>query len=104
LVLHTLSNTLDFVIVPTNKTNTHHPMHLTDYIADVHSHLAAHAMPVTPQDLQQIQKDGLAHWATHEALLSKKEHALILDCLNSHAVPTPHLLIKDHKPIDSTTG
>ena len=91
-------------MVPTDKTNTYQPMQLADYISDVHAHLDAHAQPVSPKDLQRIQKEGLELLATHEALLSKKEHAFVLNCLNSRAVPSPHLLIKDHKEIDPRTG
>jgi hypothetical protein len=79
-------------------------MTLTDYIVDVRAHPEAHAQPVNPKDHQQLQKEGLDLSADHEALLLKKEHVFVLDCLNSRAVPNPHLLIKDHKEIDSRTG
>jgi hypothetical protein len=79
-------------------------MKLMDDIADVRTHVEAQAQPVNPKDLQQLQKEGLDLLAAHEALLSKKEHVFVLNCLNSHAVPNPHRLIKDHKEIDSRAG
>ena len=103
-VISDLSKDRELVAIPTDKTNSFLTMKLQDYVTDMHSHLTVRAQALSFAQLEQLHTDSLAFLATQESHLSKKEHAYLLECVNSRAVPTPHLLIKDHKPVSTTTG
>jgi hypothetical protein len=85
-------------VVPTDKTNSFRVMDLDTYSSQVKAHLQNHAKPISHKELQEVKQQGLKLLDNLTPHLSWGEYGYIEQSLQSHAVPTPKLLIKDHKP------
>ena len=87
------------VVVPTDKTNSHVTLPTEIYIDQVKEHLQAHGKKISHTDLGKVQDDALDLLSKVQPYLSNDEYYYIYNSLNSCAIPTPKLLVKDHKPL-----
>jgi hypothetical protein len=71
------------------------------YIEWVLNHLKTDAIEVSADKLIKIHEEGNELLSTLGNTLSEKEMGFVEEALESRAVPTPKLLIKDHKPMNS---
>ena len=89
------------VVVPTDKTNSFRTIETEEYINWVTKHLNKSAITSSHERIKEIFKDANELLLGIEDLLSENEYHFILETINSRAIPTPKLLIKDHKKKDS---
>jgi hypothetical protein len=92
----------DQVVVPTDETNSFHLVDSQDYIRWVKGHLDASAKVVSRHHLMDILESGKELLDDLEGLMGKKEYKFVKQSLLSRKIPTPSLLIKDHKKASST--
>ena len=79
------------IVVPTDKTNSHRTM-------DLHQgHLQANGKKVPRSRLVEVHKQALQLLESKRDIMSPKEENYLRRSINSKAIPTPKLLIKDHK-------
>ena len=90
------------MVVPTDKTNQFRTVKTSDYITWVGGHLDKSAKMVPRERLVEIEGDAfdLLERLDGVLLMTDKEHDFVKESLESKAVPTPQLLIKDHKDPD----
>ena len=88
----------EYVVVPTDKTNSHVTLPTEVYINQVNEHLQAHGKKISHTDLTTVQHNAMKLLAKVKPYLSNDEYYYISNSLNSCAIPTPKLLVKDHKP------
>jgi hypothetical protein len=91
----------DQVVVPTDETNSFHLVDSQDYIRWVKGHLDASAKVVSRHHLMDILESGKELLDDLEGLMGKKEYKFVKQSLLSRKIPTPSLLIKDHKKASS---
>jgi hypothetical protein len=96
-----LKEHLDRVVIPTDKTNSFKVIDKENYIKWVIGHLKIDVTEVSADKLVKIHKEGIKLLSTLGHTLSEKEMGFVEESLESRAVPTPKLLIKDHKPMNS---
>jgi len=84
------------VIVPTDKMNSFRVVEKEKYIEWVNTHLQYAAKEVSADKLALIAKEGEA-LLKEINVLSPEENEFIKASIKMKAVPTPKLLIKDHK-------
>jgi hypothetical protein len=99
-----LHHSPDEVVVPTDKTNSFRVIPLATYIAQVHIHLQAHGKKISHTDLTTISTEASSILNDLQPFLSTGEWGFLNQSIRSHAIPTPKLLIKDHKPKSPATG
>jgi len=90
----------DIVAIPTDKTNSFTAMWAKDYSESMVTELEKDAIVVDASRLVQAHKKAEELHAELEPMLSKNESDAIKESLNSRAVPTPIMLVKDHKDPD----
>ena len=86
--------------IPTDKTNSTRIISTTAYEDMVRNHLTKTATPISCSALQEIYKsaeDVLCEMGHHP---SKDKYLFLEESLKSRSIPTPKLLIKDHKPLN----
>ena len=90
----------DMVVVPTDKTNSFKMISKEEYIKQVKAHLAKSGKEIKPNKLTEVK--GKAEKLLDELLpiISEKEAWFLQQSIKSKAIPTPKLLIKDHKDPD----
>ena len=93
----TLRNNDDYVVIPTDKTNSFRVMPIKSYISQVHTHLQEHGKQISHSDLQRVKNEATKLLEEVEPFLSIDEYGYIDQSINSYAIPTPKLLVKDHK-------
>ena len=93
----------DMVIIPTDKTNLFQPMKLNKYIEEVGKHLNEGAIPSNRDKIVEIYKQANHLLIQISELLNNKEIEHLKEVIETKAIPTPKLLIKDHK-IRNVTG
>jgi hypothetical protein len=93
-----LKEHLDRVVIPTDKTNSFKVVDKEKYIKWVLDHLKTDAIEVSADKLVKIHEEGIKLLSTLGHTLSEKEMGFVEEALESRAVPTPKLVIKDHKP------
>ena len=98
-----LRNNPNFVVIPTDKTNSFKVLPTKIYISEVQKQLQKHGKPITHTDLTRIQGEAKKLLRKVAPLLSQDEIRYVEYSINSYAIPTPKLLIKDHKKIDPNT-
>jgi len=94
----------DTVIVPTDKTNFFFPMSIQEYEKQVIAHLEDHGTTITNQDLTRAIQEAREFLEQLKPHLSKKEYQFLRETIESKAVPTPKLMIKDHQKKIPTTN
>ena len=87
----------DVVVVPTDKTNSFRVVHTQQYVKWMENQLDKVATRTTKKKLGEVYDDATWLLVEHKDSLSANEFNYILEMINSHAVPTPKLLIKDHR-------
>ena len=94
----------DLVIVPTDKTNSFLPMKRQHYEEQMLIHLSKHGKEITPDELTTATQNAYRFLSEIGPHLSKQEFSFLKEQIDSKAIPTPKLLIKDHKPRNPTNG
>ena len=88
----------DTVVIPTNKTNSFRTMHTDMYVRQMKQHLSKSAEAISRSKMIERWEDASTFLESHLYLLGEKEILFAQQSLKSRAVPTPKLLIQDHKP------
>ena len=88
------------VVVPTDKTNSFKLIEIEEYKTQVFKHLQISAIEVPRSRLVEISKNANELLSKVSHILNDKEREYIQETIDSKAVPTPKLLIKDHKKPD----
>ena len=88
---------LDVVVVPTDKTNSFKVVKTKQYINWMGNQLRDDATVTTKAKLGKVHEEALTLLKESENFLSHNEYSYIHEMINSRSVPTPKLLIKDHK-------
>jgi hypothetical protein len=95
-----LMNNEDTVIVPTDKTSSYRTVPTTTYCNWVETILKSVARIITKEQVGEIYMkctDRLDELMSH---LTSNESNFIRETLETKSIPTPTLLIKDHKPLE----
>ena len=87
-------------VVPTDKTNSFKVMQVDEYIKQVKEHLQKNAKEIPRSRLTEVGDQAMSLLQEIQNSLSEKEAEFILQSLQSKAIPSPKLLIKDHKKAD----
>jgi hypothetical protein len=90
----------DVVVVPTDKTNSYKVVTTDEYKNWVHEHLQKSAIVITKERLGEKYKEAGALLESLTETLSANEYGYLNETIKSKAIPTPKLLIKDHKDPD----
>jgi hypothetical protein len=88
------------MVIPTDKMNLYKVINKEKYIEWVLDHLKTDAIEVSADKLIKIHEEGNELLLKFGNTLSEKEMGFVEEMLDSRAVPTPKLLIKDHKPMN----
>ena len=88
------------VVVPTDKINSFKVVEKVDYVKWVEGHLKSSAVEVSADKLVSIFDEAGELLDDLGDFLSDNERDFIEETLKSRAVPTPKLLIEDHKDKD----
>ena len=97
-LLSQLSEDPHTVVVPTDKTNGYEVMPLSKYVGWVETHLAKDAREVERSELLAVFNQATALARSHKGALTHGEYSHLLLTIALRALPTPWLLIKNHKP------
>jgi hypothetical protein len=92
-----LKSDRSIAVVPTDKTNSFRVIPINKYIDQMRGHLATNAKPIPRQRLTQVVEEATNLLESISYLLSRDERNYIKQSIKSRAIPTPKLLIKDHK-------
>lgn len=95
-----LKNESNLIIVPTDKTNSFQVVKIQDCTRWVLSHLNKSAKVINPKLLEGIRKKALNLQEDYMDIFSKNEAGYLSELINTGAIPTPKLLIKDHKKLN----
>ena len=87
----------DLVVIPTDKTNSTQLVKIDDYVRWMNNHLKKSANEITRDKVVEFHRLSVEKFNDIKDLLSKNEKNFLLESINSKAIPTPKLLIKDHK-------
>ena len=98
--LNLLRKAEDLVFVETDKTNSRVFKSTDDYAAQVIAHLNNDATKTNPGQLQKAKEEAESMLEKFKSMLSSAEHNYISETIRSSRVPTPRLLVKDHKDKD----
>jgi hypothetical protein len=90
------------LVVPTDKTNSFKVVKKEDYLDWVQAHLDEAAIEVSVDRLQSIFDEAFDLLRDLDDFLSDNERGFIEESLKTRAIPTPKLLIKDHKEMDES--
>jgi hypothetical protein len=88
------------MVILTDKMNSYKVINKEKYIEWVLNHLKTDAIEVSADKLIEIHEEGNELLSKLGNTLSEKEMGFVEEMLDSRAVPTPKLLIKDHKPMN----
>ena len=84
-------------MVPTDKTNSFKVISKADYVRLMQEHLQQHGKKISHSHLSSAYEHVTKFVERIKPVLSFNEEGYIIQKLNSKEVPTPKLLIKDHK-------
>jgi hypothetical protein len=90
----------DHIIVPTDKTNSFSVMPTEEYKQKFLRHLLKDGQEISGERLILAQEQAEELLEDIDRLCSKGERDFIQESLKSKAIPSPKLLIKDHKKKD----
>jgi hypothetical protein len=94
----------DQVVVPVDKTNSFRLVDSKDDIRLLKAHLNDLAKKVSRHHLMDVLQSGQDLLGEMEGMVGEKEVEFVKQSLLSKQIPTPSLLITDHKKPCSTTG
>jgi hypothetical protein len=93
------------VIIPTDKTNSFRCIHIDDYEKCTTKHLLKNGKEIPGSKLVQVFEDANGLLENLEHIMSEEEYTFVKDSINSKAIPSPKLLIKDpHKEINDNSN
>ena len=92
------------VVVPTDKTNSVQLVPLEDYIDWLDDHLTKSVKVINRSRVVDLEQQATQRLTELQSSLSKKEFEAIKESIDMKEIPTPKLLVKDHKKRDATTG
>jgi len=87
------------MIVSTDKTNEYVMIEKDEYIIEIKDALAKVSNPISIKNVKKIKDEALEILEKFQCEMSQKEYDGINQLLMSCTVPTPKLLVKDHKPL-----
>jgi hypothetical protein len=90
----------DCIIVPTDKRNSFTVMQTEDYKQKVLKHLLKDGKEISRERLIQAKEQANELLEEINRLCSKRERDFVQESLKSKAIPSPKLLVKDHKKKD----
>eukprot|EP00957_Ditylum_brightwellii_P009976 752929-Ditylum_brightwellii.AAC.1 len=85
------------IVVPTNKTNAHLLVNVSDYNRWVGKHLRDAAVKIKRTKIVNLHQEATKYAESLQGILSIGEYGYLMEGLGSKAIPEPQLLIKDHK-------
>ena len=85
------------VLIPTDKTNGYALMTVEEYASEMEQALLKTSRPIDAKNVKKYQHEALNLLEETRLSLSAKEYQGVLQQLKSCKVPTPRLLVKDHK-------
>ena len=93
---------LNLSIVATDKTGSFLAMETKLYFEKVQTHLVKVGKEIKREKLVEIEQEALTLLESITTHLDKGEVAFLTETINSKAIPTPKIRIKDHKKVDSS--
>ena len=87
------------MMVPTDKTNGYIVMERDEYILEMEESLAKVSNPINVSSVKRFKAEAAEILESFKLDMSQKEYEGVNQLLMSCAVPTPKLLVKDHKPL-----
>ena len=94
--LSSLSDT-DLVAIPTDKTNSIQVVNINDYKKWMQQHISTSTREIPRSKIIDLHKKATDLANHYEPILSKHEFEFLEESIDTKAIPTPKLLIKDHK-------
>jgi hypothetical protein len=88
------------VVIPTDKTNSFRCVDIRDYKDWAIKHLLKNGKEIPKSKLVQALGEANELLEALEDIMSEDEYYFVKESLNSKAIPSPKLLIKDHKEIN----
>ena len=88
------------VVVPTDKTNSFLTIEFEVYVRWVMENLEGTATIIEHERLTEIVKEAEKLLASMKDLTNDSEFSFVKESIVSKSIPTPKLLIKDHKKKD----
>lgn len=85
------------VVIPTDKTNSYRTVDINKYINWMEEHLESKAIKSSRDRIKDIYNDANKLLDEIEDIINKNEYNLLKETIETKAIPTPKLLIKDHK-------
>ena len=85
------------VAIQTDKTNSFVLMETEEYEELVIEKLKEHGAEITITDLKEAHEEAKSLLEGITPWISKQEKQFLIQCIQSKAIPTPKLLVKDHK-------
>ena len=82
-----------------DKTNAYEVVEKRDYMRWVREHLEKNARKVSRNLLSNIFNEALALALANRSTFSRAEFNYVIGILESRSIPTPRLLVKNHKPL-----
>ena len=101
-IMNKLKKFPSLVIVPTDKTNSYRSMEIDKYEKLVVQHLIESGEEISRSRLIEIHDKGMDLLERLKKTMTKNEYFTIRSQISSKTIPTPSLLIKDHKKIDKS--
>ena len=92
---------LETVVIPIDKTNKFLTVNVDNYINWMHNHITKCGVETQRSKLIEIYKKLLTLLEKMQRLIDKNEYLFILEKLLTQGIPTPLLLIKNHKRKDN---
>ena len=89
------------VIVSTDKTNFRHLMYIEDYTKALLKHINSNTTRIDLKDVMKIYKNAMELAKILQPILADKEYNYFTNFLKQQDIPTPKLLVKDHKKRDT---
>ena len=87
----------DYVVVPTDKTNSYSVIPVHVYKEVLCTHISNACVEISPLALRGIQREALEKITGFKGLLSQDEFRYVVRGIESRAVPVPMVTVKDHK-------
>jgi GIY-YIG catalytic domain len=91
----------EMVVIPTDKTNSFRIVPLSDYVSWVKQHLDKYGKEIPRSKLIEVTDKAMELLEEKRDFLSMKETLFLKQSIDSKAIPSPKLLIKDHKKVDN---
>jgi hypothetical protein len=85
------------VVIPTDKTNSFRCIHIRDYQDWATKHLLKNGKEIPRSKLVEVLDEANELLESLDDVMSEDEYSFVKESLNSKAIPSPKLLIKDHK-------